>query len=230
MQKSLIELGWIDDNWADESNCAKITLNGANVPCTIRVVNGPNNLKFKRNVKAGYSNIPLDMMMTYAENKMKSGVPVPDPDIPFMELFDTEHIKREYPIPDDLKEMSEAIKGITLEKAKRYWIYPKDDDYKELRMKYLHFTSTYRTFHINNVLSKNAKLFEGNLGNIANTPNQDSKGRICRIVYNGDKGDYNINYMYNDDVKKEDVIISPCSVDFVLEKIGDFPKQNPSIC
>lgn len=227
LQKSLIGLGWIDDKWDDESYCAKIALNGANVPCTIRVVNGPNNLKFKRNVKAGYSNIPLDMMMTYAENIMKSGVPVPG--FPFKKLFGIEHIKREYPIPYDLNEMSEAIKRITLEKAKRYWIYPKDDDYKELRMKYLHFTSTYRTLHINNVFSKNAKLFEGSPGNIANTPNQDVNGRICRIVYNGDEGDYNINYMYND-VKKEDIIISPCSVDFVFRIIGDFPPKNPSIC
>lgn len=226
----LFNLGWLDENW-DNSDITrkKITLNGDIVPCTRRITDGPWYVKFKRNVKAGYSNIPLSMMIQYADSKITSQVPIPSTQ--FIKLFDINYINEEYPIPSDLNSMStkmiEIIKDT--ETKKRLWLYPKDDDYKKLRMKYLHFTSTYRLYHASKP-ENGVKWKEGSFGNIANTPNQDLEGRICRIVYNGDKGDYNINYMYNDDVKKEDVIISPCSVDFVLEKIGDFPKKNPSVC
>lgn len=226
----LFNLGWLDENW-DNSDITrkKITLNGDIVPCTRRITDGPWYVKFKRNVKAGYSNIPLSMMIQYADSKITSQAPIPS--IQFIKLFDINYINEEYPVPSDLNSMStkmiEIIKDT--ETKKRLWLYPKDDDYKKLRMKYLHFTSTYRLYHASKP-ENGVKWKEGSFGNIANTPNQDLEGRICRIVYNGDKGDYNINYMYNDDVKKEDVIISPCSVDFVLEKIGDFPPKNPSIC
>ena len=186
LKSGLKVLGWIDENWSNENERKKIILNGDPVPCTIRITDGPKYVKFKRNVKAGYSNIPLNMMIDYATNQLK--------DL-FTNLFDSTYIK-EYPIPNDLTAMSTAIKDITLIKANRYWIHPRDEDYKKLRMKYLHFTSTYRLYHTNNPFSKDVKTFEGSPGNIANTPNQDLDGRICRIVYHGDRNDYDLNYMY----------------------------------
>ncbi len=44
---------------------------------------------------------------------------------------------------------------------------------------------------------------ETNWGNIGNFINYDQEGRICRIIYSGDKSRYsdnyadNVNYMYN---------------------------------
>lgn len=183
LEEGLKVLGWIDENWDNSKKRKRIELNGDPVPCTIRITDGPKYFKFKRNVKAGYSNIPLKMMIEYAESKLGT-------------LFNK--VEKEYPIPDDLQQMSEDIISQmgTIKTEKRYWMCPDESNYKDLRMKYLHFTSTYRLFHTNNLFAKDVKTFEGSWGNIANTPNQDLEGRICRIVYHGDEDDYDLNYMY----------------------------------
>lgn len=185
-------LGWIDENWDNYKKRKRIELNGDPVPCTIRITDGPKYFKFKRNVKAGYSNIPLKMMIKYAESKLVSN----DSSKTFSKLFN--EVEKEYPIPGDLVKMAEDIisQMEKIETEKRYWMHPDDSNYKDLRTKYLHFTSTYRLYHTNNPFAKDVKTFEGSPGNIANTPNQDLDGRICRIVYNGDKDDYDLNYLY----------------------------------
>ena len=183
LESGLEGVGWIDENWSNDKKRKEIELNGDNVPCTIRITNGPKYLKFKRNVKAGYSNIPLHMMVNYAKEQLNEE---------FNTLFDQKYIDKEYPIPPDLTKMTTMP---TLKKGHRYWIYPKEEDYKKLRMKYLHFTSTYKIKHFSKP-KNGVKLWEGSLGNIANTPNQDLDGRICRIVYHGDQDEHSLYYMY----------------------------------
>lgn len=189
LESGLNVLGWLDKNWKDAKKQKYIELNKDKVPCTIRVTNGSKYVKFKRNVKAGYSNIPLNMMIKYASKKINKE-----------NLFDKKYIEKEYPIPKDLGDFFEGIKEkmVNIKSGNRYWIHPNEEDYKKLRMKYLHFTSTYRLFHTNKPFPKEGvKFIEGGWGNIANTPNQDLNGRICRIVYHGDKEDNSLNYMYD---------------------------------
>ena len=169
----LSSLGWIDINWNNPQK-ALIKIDEKDVPCTIILKDEDEEIKFKRNVKAGYSNISLNMMRTYAENKLKSM---------FNKLFDSAYIDEEageYPIPIDLKNFYDEVVKL-MSTGKRLCVHPKESQYKKLRMKYLHFTATD---------NKNIK-------NIANPPNHDINGRICRLVYHGDKDDYSINYMYN---------------------------------
>lgn len=184
----LSSLGWIDINWNNPQK-ALIKIDEKNVPCTIILKDEDEEIKFKRNVKAGYSNISLNMMRTYAENKLKSM---------FNKLFDSAYIDEEageYPIPIDLKNFYDKVVKL-MSTGIRLYVHPEESQYKKLRMKYLHFTATD---------NKNIK-------NIANPPNHDINGRICRLVYHGDKDDYSINYMYNYpsiDVKKiKDIKIS----------------------
>lgn len=184
----LSSLGWIDINWNNPQK-ALIKIDEKDVPCTIILKDEDEEIKFKRNVKAGYSNISLNMMRTYAENKLKSM---------FNKLFDSAYIDEEageYPIPIDLKNFYDKVVKL-MSTGIRLYVHPEESQYKKLRMKYLHFTATD---------NKNIK-------NIANPPNHDINGRICRLVYHGDKDDYSINYMYNYpsiDVKKiKDIKIS----------------------
>lgn len=204
----LYSLGWLDKNWKNTNRC-QIKKNGRDVPCTIRAVGEGRSILFKRNVAAGYSNIPLRMMKTYAEeciNIIKGDVSYGDKT--FLDI--------EYPVPKDLKEfgetMQEKMKGNIV--GKRIWWYPEDDGYKKLRLKYLHFTSTDNILmgHFNAPWTKQSddvRIFEGNMGNLGNTTNHDLNGQICRIVYHGDKGDYSLNYMYDLSIDEKEAV--PCN-------------------
>lgn len=165
----LSELGWIDINWNNPQK-AVIEIDGKTVPCTLILKDEDEEIKFKRNVKAGYSNISLNMMRTYAEGKL----------MPEKGQMFTKNLNNEYPIPADLNTFYTEVKKY-METGKRLWVHPAESEYKKLRMKYLHFTATDSI----------------NVKNIANPPNHDIYGRICRLVYHGDKDDYSINYMYD---------------------------------
>lgn len=239
--KSLSRLGWLDENWDDaEKGPMMIEKNGKWVPCTIRVIDENrllfkrDRILFKRNITAGYSNIPLRMMKQYAEIFLISP-PLPN-GTSLSALFSDKQtiLDTEYPVPVDLKDMEEKIKNLIAERNKnlagiRLWLYPKNEEYKKLRMKYLHFTSTSDFGHCNGFWAKDTddvRLYEGNMGNLGNTPNHDLNGRICRIIYHGDKkeenGKYSLNYMheYDEEQKKEGIVIIPCSKIKIRSKKG----------
>lgn len=209
---SLSYLGWLDKAWQEERKSRQIYKGGRLVPCTIRVMDEEHSfikkdtILFKRNIAAGYSNIPLRMMKKYAKKCLDNIGNVYDADI----FLDTE-----YPIPIDLQDVGKEMQEMMTKDivGKRVWLYPKDNEYRNLRLKYLHFTSTDEKLigHFNAPWAKQSddvRIFEGNMGNLGNTPNHDLDGQICRIVYHGDKDDYSFNYMY--DLSKDVKVTVPC--------------------
>lgn len=234
-RKTLSDIGWIDNNW-DKPARATVTLFGKEVPCTIRVVENDKMIQFKRNVQAGYSNIPLRMMIEYALKSLKSlkseageykslfGEPEVDktkngePEEDKTKSFPL--IDVEYKVPADLSIMAEEMLAQmnSVETGKRVWLHPGREDYRKLRMRYLHFTSTETGWgnkallplgHWNNPFDRRVKPFEYSGGNIANTPNYDLDGRLCRITYHGDHKQINysdIEYMYNYDGENVNIV------------------------
>lgn len=215
-KESLEKLGWIDENWKND-NKAVINIDGNEEPLrsTIRVYDdGKKRILFKRNVKGGYSNIALKMMMKCCEEckynlfKYKSSDDLPA-----------------YEIPVELKNLGlQMINQVVTPNGQRKWLYPEgkycSNQYRWLRMHFLHFTCTTMA-HMNwigdDYVRKNeektfdkyskARKNETNMGNIGNPPNYDMEGRLCRIVYHGDNVKIkhsDIEYMY--DYNKNDVV------------------------
>lgn len=237
---TLFKIGWIDENW-NKSTRKMITILGKEVPCTIRVVDSDKTIKFKRNVLAGYSNIPLRMMRQYAESRLLTP-PIPSPF--YLKLFnDNKIFNEEYPVPNDLIVMNNKILEIIKKdnRGKRLWLHP--NNYKALRMNYLHFTSTETggrelipVGHFSNPMARDVKMFEGSAGNIANTPNFDSNGRLCRIIYHGDKTPEisysDIKYMYEyiptppTPISSISIIVDNIPCDIKLQSIEKIDKDN----
>lgn len=223
-RKTLSDIGWIDNNW-DKPARATVTLFGKEVPCTIRVVENDKMIQFKRNVQDGYSNIPLRMMIEYALKSLKSEAGeykslFGEPEKGKTKSFPL--IDVEYKVPADLSIMAEEMltQMISVKTGNRVWLHPGREDYRKLRMRYLHFTSTETGWgnkallplgHWNNPFDRRVKPFEYSGGNIANTPNYDLDGRLCRITYHGDQIQINysdIKYMYNYDGKNVNIVFS----------------------
>ena len=82
------------------------------------------------------------------------------------------------------------------------------EEYKNLRLKYIHFTSVGSLMHVNNPFRKGAKLIEKDAANFGNKPNFDLNGLLCRITYNGLRRDLKpsdyaigVQYLYELPVK-----------------------------
>lgn len=204
---SLGQLGWIDKD--DDGKQLELKIYSdknkyetKKVPTTIRVMDEErlvfkrDSVMFKKNTKSGYSNIPLMLQynrMDEVELEILGKV---------TSLF--EKIPVDYNVPTELSMMAGNMETEILGKwGKRLFLIPKGGysgtAYRTLRLKYIHFTSTDNTVgHFNAPWKKgDANFFEGSAGNIANPPNMDLQGRICRIVYHGDENDNTLNYMYD---------------------------------
>lgn len=211
-------------NGSDNKNGAqtdyrqKFVDNNTEYPYTISVTTNKTNIKFKRNVQGGYSNIPLKMMVDFMNSK-KGTIAVPEafkdktPPVPNSSFF---NISPLYNINvKDLQSFGEKMCNAITDVAngQRIWMLPKDEFYKTLRLKYFHFTSTSSLFHINNPFNdRNVDTLEFDKGNLGNTPNFDLDGHLCRIIYHSPptgtscgsvEAELHYMYEYNGGVVKE---------------------------
>jgi len=182
---AISKLGWIETGdtqniFKDDNNSPlkKGVIFKNEMPYTLRTIEKKDYIKFKRNVRGGYSNITLEMMMKFANKEA-----------PDNKLFDFDE-DAHFVIPSDLKTMSNVMvsKAGNASFSKRIWIRPSESEYRKLRMKYIHFTCTSdENYHLNNPFNfKGVHTLEGTMGNLGNTPNFDLEGRLCRIVYHSD--------------------------------------------
>lgn len=206
------------------SSQTKINVMEKNVPCTMRAVESDVDdvIQFKRNVKAGYSNIPLAMMIKAAT---EIGECKRLPELP-KEGGKEAPPAPAYAIPKDLTTLGKSMVEQVGSLGQRKFLYPgggySSPEYRDLRLKYLHFSSVMNPDSTKNYAHKSLSTGanESRLANIANFPNIDEHGIMCRIVYHGDnvcpvmyaEGEENplkhllLNYMYEYHPKKEDVI------------------------
>ncbi len=190
-KEAFMELGWLDPYWNDKSLKRYVTIKGETKPCTITIAENDNimfkHLKFKRNVKRGYSDIPLAMMTQCCVNLCNNPIFKPIP----IE-YDYKRLGSEMEVLGD-----SMVSKVTVPNGKRIWLYPGGDtrslSYKELRLKYLHFTSVGSITHVNNPFRSGSKVFEGTGANLGNKPNFNLNGMLCRITYNGSKQALGVN-------------------------------------
>lgn len=162
--ETLNELGWNDNGFTTENESFEL-----------------NHYPKPRNP---YSNIPLKFMYKRALSKA-----------PYLENLFDKYPEFYYPIPKDkdnkyLAEMWEYLESRIIDKNGRicYLIGDKynSEAYRQMRQKYLHFTST-DTLH-----------GPGDLGNPPGRRIEGSYSDICRYIYHGDKED-NKNFYYMQD-------------------------------
>lgn len=222
---TLASLGWIDSNWNKKERITYKDENGKEKPYTLRVQDTPKKIKFKRNVQGVYSNITLKMMIDFLMKKYQE-VNVPT----FIDKQSTTNsdnnffnIKNPYySIPNEINSLGNEMcsKITTIKNGERCMLYPISENYKALRLKYLHFTCTSdENFHLNNPLNfRGVHTIEGSFGNLGNTPNFDLKGNLCRIIYHSPseqdlksikdlKVENELDYMhkYSESIKKIEV-------------------------
>ena len=213
---TLSRLGWIDKKYDDPAGKVEIAPDGK--AYTLRVADWENEIKFKRFVRKGYSYIPLAMMKKcFDECKFK----IEGEDF---KLFNEINEQYNYEKIKDLKDIGDRLMNHICEpNGTRKWIIPdkkyNSEAYRNLRLHFLHFTSSCELIHMRTLVSsdkmhevkkdnKDIKSdwlpVECNPGNFGNNCNYDDDANICRIMYDGDKkleGDHkdNVHYMYEFD-------------------------------
>ena len=205
---TLAKLGWVGKEYEKDTKDTLPERSHDDEVCTKRVADWPNEIKFKRYAMRGYSNIPLQMMIKCVE---KCGI---------TNLFKLKTYPYEIPIP--LKSLGTNLKNaIEKPSGQRLWMIPggsySSEEYRKLRLNFLHFTASCEMFHFRTRVDKNkrtnniskeaiegreAGIAEWNKANIGNNCNYDNEANICRIMYDGDealKGDHknNVHYMYD---------------------------------
>lgn len=169
----------------------------------LRPIRDSHTVKIKRFEHGGYSNIPLKMMLQFVETHVK--------DDTGKSIFNDSN--NPYGIHDSLKPLADRLvasieSGKTM--GRRVWCIPdggySGDYYRWLRLNYLHLSGSNLVVHTRMAYRDEEGMpfkAETNWGNIGNFINYDPEGRICRIIYSGDKSRYsdnyadNVNYMYN---------------------------------
>ena len=205
---TLAKLGWLGKEWRKDAENVSSELSYDDEVCTKRVADWPNEIKFKRYVMRGYSNIHLQMMKLCVE---KCGI---------KNFFKVKIYP--YEIPVHLKRLgSNLLKVIEVPSGKRLWLLPggsySSEEYRNLRLNFLHFTSSCEIWHLKTRVEENKRtkkiipkdaiegsetsFVELNKANVGNNCNYDEHANICRIMYDGDeflRGDHevNIHYMY----------------------------------
>lgn len=161
-------------------------------PCTIRFVDDKEGtkrcVKFNHSALGNYSNIPLKMMYERCENiiskdqKIKTLLP--------NGLFNRNNIDL-FEVPKELFDFGEELKQIAVSAAdgEKKWVTMGNDffseKYKMLRLKYLHFTASCQLVDWKLRLS----LVEFDATNFGNECNYTNEGQICRIMYDGNRGE-----------------------------------------
>lgn len=159
----LKELGWIDDNRTEITNNSEKEIEFSHCP----------------RPEKQYSNVPLLFMYKRAIKQAEK----------LRCLFNCSP-EDLYAIPDDLKVMSETLDEYIYKNGRFYYYLGgsyNSSKYKQIRQKYLHFTST-DTLHS-----------FGDPGNPPGRQKEDNFSNICRLVYRGNDIDTNVHYMHNYD-------------------------------
>lgn len=145
---------------------------------------------WKRTVPSFFSNLPLHLMAERASVITKRRLFVDGCEYNNKDNF---WEKGYYEIPDGLNEFYKKVKSevdLSSDKQCRKWVFPNNnyssEEYRILRLFYLHFTSE-------------QKLSISRIWDIQNATNVDDYYNvISRIVYHGDKGDSgNMHYMFD---------------------------------
>lgn len=153
-------------------------------------------IDFKHFSKEGYSNISLQMMKDKATetNELKSWGqfrPFKDAIIPTrFKINETDETD------ETIKKIFDKCKSaVKKDEGKRYWVIPDDEkDYRYLRTNYLHFTCT-------------DELHQG--ADFGNAPNWFKNGNgylLCRLVYRGKDGDFNLHNWTEETFKNDEKI------------------------
>lgn len=205
---TLAMLGWVGREWAEQTKKSSPDITFDGEVATKRVVETDNDIKFKRYVTRGYSNIPLRMMLANAEEHG-------------CDLFPSHANVKEYKIPNPLEDIGKKMLNHAKESG-RVWLMPEfgysGEVYRLLRQNYLHFTASCKIIHTRTTIKEENRtsertgsikvdgaensIFEVHWENIGNNCNYDDDATICRIMYNGDpgnlKGDHkdNLHYVY----------------------------------
>ena len=139
-------------------------------------------IEFKRTVPAFFSNVPLHLMATKAISVTKR------------KMFKYEN--NFYVIPNCLINYYKCICENWLTKSGRHFLYPggkyNSEEYRELRLHYLHFTSEQKLgfSRIWNVQNR-VKSYSTNISD------EKVRNLISRIIYHGDKDDQKMHYMFD---------------------------------
>lgn len=173
--EALKKLGWI---WIDD-NKSNIVSNSVTGMHSSSIPEDYDKVQFwNEGISEGYSNIPLEMMVTHVKNKIKdrSGVfsPLTHPRVKIPDRIHTDMVEK----------LTKCATGA------RYCFYPDNQaDYQVLRRTYLHFTASDEL---------NWGIHKNNYGNIldANAPYR-KEGTIGRLMYMGGEGDDNSLYFLN---------------------------------
>ncbi len=183
--KSLVCLGWLE-KFRDEKG--KIAKKKSDRKTYSMAEHDKKVIYFKRFVYRGWSDVSLEMMIKYCT---KMGFPVFGPNKIYNYL---ENLNSNDNVLNLAKNLVNSIQSY--EEGKRYWVTIADDisseKYRELRLNYIHFTSSSSILHSKNPFRNkelNAPL-GGSLANFGNKPNFDLNGVLCRINYHGDKRNY----------------------------------------
>ena len=166
-EENLKILGWIDNESKEVVKIEEQDKQG------IEFVHHPT-------CKEQYSNVPLNFMYRRAIKNKTLGA-----------LFSSDPHKL-YEIPNDLNKMWETLLKL-LDKNGRYCYYLGGDynssDYKKIRQKYLHFTSTDALHEWSD---------PGNPpGRKNHNEDKELVSDICRLVYRGNREDTNVYYMHD---------------------------------
>lgn len=199
-KETLQKLGWIEQN--PDENVVEIDSQYKGKQYTMRYVEGKFNVHFIRRVLRGYSNIPLAMMLKFVKEQISNN-----------SIFRSDDTTYSYKKIKGLEEFGAKLEKLAEEIGKRYWVIPENNNsgefYKWLRLRYLHFTSSKSVMHFRHTTDEEKENGEGNIsldidkGNIGNPINYADNGRICRIMYDGEKeldpGEHkgNVKYMPN---------------------------------
>ncbi len=205
---ALPQLGWVDLKWGEEQYCQFYDENNNPQRTTLKCKKNDDELKFTGYRLGEYSTISLKMMLTAVKGPHNEG---------FKSLFRDDFAP--YAIPSELQGLAEQMVKEVSSADKRVWLVPEGgysgDFYRNLRRKYLHFTSScqltadYSKSRLKTLLTLDfsdgmdiADFFGIDGANFGNECNYDDNARICRILYSGDDTppgscSEGVNYMYS---------------------------------
>ena len=187
-QDTMVELGWFGGTTQRKqwfTGNRKESWKDKNQTMTRYIFESDTKLEFELEPKEGYSNIPLNLMKDRALDK-SFGLTWPSRFMPFQEKI-PERFKIKGENLDAINKMAQS----KLQEGARNWVIPGKDLYRQLRLQYLHFTST-------DELNLEKGHFSASGANVGNPPywrNMCNHYLLCRIVYRGEPNDNQLHFM-----------------------------------
>lgn len=193
-QDTMVELGWFGGTTQRKqwfTGNRKESWKDKNQTMTRYIFESDTKLEFELEPKEGYSNISLKLMKDRATDK-SFGLTWPSRFMPFQE-----NIPKRFQINDALLKTIQCKAEENLQEGKRNWAIPDNiEDYRQLRLQYLHFTAT---DELNTEqLAKGFRFGKAVGANVGNPPYWRNMGNhylLCRIVYRGEPNDNQLHFM-----------------------------------